>query len=293
MEFLVQNIMVGVVVGAIYGLIALGFVLIYKSTGILNLAQGSLVTIGAFICYAFATCLRFPFLLAVVGAVCAAFFIGIVIDRLLFRPMIGQPPFSLAMMTIALMLIIEGVVMSVWGADYYKYPRIFSDQPMTLGPFVLSYELFSGFIVSGSLALVFVLFFRFSRVGTKMRAVADDQQAAQAAGIKVRRIFMLSWGIGSVIAILGGISLAMITMVSFGLSFSGLKVLPVVILGGMESIPGALIGGLLIGIMESLTGGYIDPYVKGSKEILPFVMLIIFLLIKPYGLFGLRRIKRI
>jgi branched-chain amino acid transport system permease protein len=293
MEFFIQNIIVGIAVGGIYGLIALGFVLIYKSTGVLNVSQGGLMTIGAFICYTFSTKIGVPFTLAIVLTVLVSFFIGIFINRIFFRPMIGQPLFSHVMMTLALLFILEGIVMSVWGAHYYKFPQLFPKKPITLGSFVLSYELLVSFILAGLLTAVFILFFRFSRIGIKMRAVSEDQQASQAAGVKVKTIFMLSWGIGTVIANLGGISLGMITMVFYGLSFSGLKVLPVVILGGMESILGAIIGGLIIGVMESLTGAYIDPYIKGSKEIAPFIILIIFLLIRPYGLFGLKRIERI
>lgn len=293
MEFFIQNIIVGIAVGGIYGLIALGFVLIYKSTGILNVSQGGLMTIGAFICYAFATKVGAPFILAIILTVLISFLIGLFIDRILFRSMIGQPLFSHVMMTLALLSIIEGIVMSVWGAYYYKYPQIFPNKPIKLASFILSYELSVSFILAGLLTIIFILFFRFSRIGIKMRAVSDDQQASQAAGVRVKRISMLSWGIGAIIASLGGISVGMITMVSYGLSFSGLKVLPVVILGGMESIPGAIVGGLIIGVMESLTGGYIDSYIKGSKEIAPFIILMIFLLIKPYGLFGLKRIERI
>lgn len=293
MEFLIQNIIVGIAVGGIYGLIALGFVLIYKSTCIFNVSQGGLMAIGAFICYTLASKMGTPFIFAIVITVFISFFIGILIDKILLRPMFGQPLLSQVMMTIALMFILEGIVLSVWGAQYCKFPQIFPDRPIILGPFVLSYELVSSFFLAGLLSLMFIIFFKFSSVGTKIRAVADDQQAAQAAGIRVKTIFMLSWGIGTVIAVFGGVSLGMVMMVSFGLSFSGLKVLPVVILGGLESIPGAIIGGLLIGVMENLAGAYIDPYVKGSKEIAPFIILIIFLLVRPHGLFGLKRIERI
>jgi branched-chain amino acid transport system permease protein len=222
-----------------------------------------------------------------------SFLIGVLIDRLLFRSMIGQPLFSAIMMTLALLFIIDGIVMSLWGVNYHSYPQILPDRPMTLGNYILSHELFFNFIIAAFLTIIFIIFFRFSRIGTKMRAVACDQQAAQAAGVNVRTIFTLSWGIGTMIATLGGISLGMITMVFYGLSYSSLKVLPVVILGGMESIPGAIVGGLIIGVMESLSGGYIDPYLKGSKEVTPFIILIIFLVIKPHGLFGLRKIERI
>lgn len=293
MQFFIQNLIIGIAVGGIYALIALGFVLIYKSTGILNMAQGGLLAIGAFICFTLATQGGMPFILATILALLISFLIGVFVDRTFFRPMIGQPLIAAIMMTLALLFILDGVVISLWGAQYRKFPQIFPDRPILLGPFALSHELFFNFVIAGVLTAIFILFFRFSRTGTKMRAVACDQQAARAAGINVRRIFTLSWGIGTMIATLGGICLGMITMVFTGLSYSALKVLPVVILGGMESIPGAIAGGLIIGVMESLSGGYIDPYLKGSKEVTPFVVLIIFLVAKPYGLFGLRRIERI
>lgn len=293
MEFFLQNLVIGIAVGGIYALVGIGFVLVYKSTGILNVAQGGLMAIGAFICYTFSVKMGIPFFFAIAIVLFLSFFMGLVIDRVLFRPMIGQPLFSPVMMTLALLFVMEGVVLTAWGASYYGFPAVFPDKPMNIGTIVVSYELFFNFVVAGLVSVIFIIFFRISRIGIKMRAVADDQQAAQAAGIKVKRIFSLSWGIGTMIAALGGISLGMITMVASGISQSGLKVLPVVILGGLESIPGAIVGGLLIGIMEGLAGGYIDPVLKGSKEILPYVVLIVFLLIKPYGFFGQKTIERI
>jgi branched-chain amino acid transport system permease protein len=293
MQFFIQNTIVGIAVGGIYALIAIGFVLIYKSTGILNVAQGGLMAIGAFICYGLVAKFGIPFVLAVLITLVVSFLFGILTDRLLFRPMIGQPLFSAVMMTMALLFILEGGVMSTAGAYYYNFPQIFPDKPVMLASFVVSYELLFTFSVAAVLCVIFILFFRFSRTGIKMRAVANDQQAAQASGVKVKRIFALSWGIGAMIASLGGICLGMITMVFYGLSYNGLKVLPIVILGGLESVPGAIVGGLIIGVLESLAGGYVDPYLKGSKEIVPFVVLILILLIKPYGLFGLRDIERI
>jgi len=293
MEYLIQNVIMGIAIGGIYGLIALGFVLINKSTGILNIAQGGMMAIGAFICFTLISKIGVPFVLAIIMTLFISFFLGLVIDKALFSPLIGQPLLAPIMMSLALLFILEGIVLSIWGAQSYSFPQLFPVAPVAIGPFVLSHELFFNFIISGLLLIIFIAFFKFSHTGTKMRAVADDQQAAQAAGIKVKKIFSLAWGIGTGIAALGGISLGMITMLFYGLSYSGLKVLPVIILGGIESILGAIVGGLIIGVLESLAGIYVEPYLKGSKEIVPFVILLIFLVFKPHGLFGLKGVKRI
>ncbi|MFH1090720.1 MAG: branched-chain amino acid ABC transporter permease [Pseudomonadota bacterium] len=293
MEYFLQISIAGLLVGGVYALIAIGFVLINKATGILNMAQGGMVALGAFVCFGFSVQLGLPFLLALVLTLLVSFFLGIMLAKIFFRPMIGQPIFASLMMTLALYMILEGLTISLWGADLRRYPGVLPSKPLIVRDIVIPYDMLAAFGVAVLLLVVFILFFKFSHFGARIRAVADDQAAAQAAGIRVRRIFEFSWGLGNTIAALGGIALGMITMLSPAMSYFGMKVLPVVILGGLESITGAIIGGLIIGLLEGLAGGYLEMQMTGTQEVAPFVILILFLLLKPHGLFGLKRIERI
>ena len=293
MEYFIQVVITGLLVGGVYALLALGFVLINKATGILNMAQGGMVALGAYVCFGFAAQLGLHFVLSVLAALLLSFFLGIIVSKIFFRPMIGQPIFSALMMTMALFMILEGITISLWGANLRRYPQILPSKPLILGGIVIPYDMLAASVVAIILMVVFILFFRYSHYGTKIRAVADDQAAAQAAGIRVRQIFEVSWGLGNMIAALGGIALGLITVISPALSFYGMKVLPVVILGGLESTTGAIVGGIIIGLLEGLAGGYLEMNLTGTQEVAPFFFLIIFLLIKPHGLFGQKRIERI
>jgi len=293
MEMLLQGVLTGLAVGSIYGLSALGFVIIYKSTGILNVAQGGLVMLGSFLCYTFSVTIGLPLWLSFIAAMASGFLLGLIIDRLLFRPMIGQPLLGVVMMTIALLSIIDGMTIFIWSVNYYSYPEVFPETPIEFGGIILSHEYVWAIGICLFFFLLFGFFFRYTRIGLKMRAVSEDQQAAQAAGVGVKTVFSLSWAIGTAVAAAGGIILGLISMVYFGLSFIGLKALPVVILGGLESLPGAILGGLIIGVLENMAGIYLEPYMSGIKDVAPFVVLMIILLIKPHGLFGLKRIERV
>jgi len=293
MQMLLQGIFTGLAVGAIYGLCALGFVIIYKSTGILNVAQGGLVMFGSFLCYTFSVTIGFPMWLSFIAAIASAFLLGMIIDRLLFRPMIGQPLLGVVMMTIAFLSIVEGVTTLIWSVNYYSYSTVFPETPIEVGGVIMSHEYVWAMGVCLFFFILVDFFFRYTRIGLKMRAVSEDQLAAQAAGVGVKMVFSLSWAIGTAIAAAGGIILGLISMVYFGLSFIGLKALPVVILGGLESILGAILGGIIVGVLENLAGIYLEPYLSGVKDVAPFVVLMIILIIKPHGLFGLERIERI
>ena len=293
MDYFLQVVVTGLLIGGVYALLALGFVLINKATGILNMAQGGMVALGAYVCFGFSVQLGLPFVLALLASLLVSFFLGILISRVFFRPMIGQPIFSALMMTLALFMILEGITISIWGANLRRYPSVLPSKPLLIGEIVIPFDMLATFGVAVLLMVVFILFFQYSHYGTKIRAVADDQAAAQAAGIRVRQIFEVSWGLGNLIAALGGVALGMITMLSPAISFYGMKVLPVVILGGLESTTGAIVGGLIIGLLEGLAGGYLEMDLAGTQEVAPFIFLIVFLLIKPHGLFGLKRIERI
>ena len=289
----INYLITGVLVGSIYGLIALGFVIINKATGVLNMAQGGLVMLGAFICFFFSVQLGIPFFLAVILTLITSFLIGMLLDRIFFRPMVGQSELSVVMMTIGLLWLVDGIVVFIWGPENYSYPKILPSHPIIIKGMYFTHELLWSFITAAIMTTVLLLFFRFSRIGVDMRAVADDQQAAQAAGVKVKYTFSLAWGIGTVVAAVGGILFGVIAFVFFGLGFIGMKVLPVVILGGLESIGGAIVAGIIVGVLENLAGAYLEPYLRGIKEVAPFFILIFILIIKPHGLFGLKRIERI
>jgi branched-chain amino acid transport system permease protein len=294
MESMIQSLISGIVVGSIYALIALGFVLIYKSTAVINFAQGELLMFGAYLCLTLVVALKIPFWFAFLATLIAAALVGLLLERLFLRPMIGEPAISIIMLTIGLASLLKGIIHMIWGSETLVYPTIFPTEPMKLGGIVVSQVyLYSVFFAVLCLVL-FNLFFRFSRSGIAMRAVANDQQAAQSMGISIKKIFAIAWAIAAVVASVGGILTGNINGVNASLSTFGLKVFPAVILGGLDSIPGAILGGFIIGILEALSGIYLDPLFEGgSKEVVPFIILVVVLMIKPYGLFGTEEIEKI
>jgi branched-chain amino acid transport system permease protein len=295
MDFFLQLVVNGLVVGSIYALVAMGFVIIYKSTSVLNFAQGEFLLLGAYISLALLTRYHVPFYAAVVLTLAFAAVLGLAIERLLLRPMIGEPVVSVIMVTLGLSSILRAVVQGIWGTDTRPFPEIFPSAPVMVGPVPVSraYAWSLGCVVV--LLVLFSLFFKYSRFGIAMRATAFSQQVALSMGISVRRMFALAWAIAAAVSAIGGILLGAVrTGVDQSLALIGLKVLPVVILGGLDSILGAIVGGLLIGVLENLAGGYLDPVFGGGvKEVAPFVILVSILMIKPYGLFGKVRIERV
>lgn len=294
MEMILQSLISGIVIGSIYALVALGFVLIYKSTAVINFAQGELLLFGAYICLTLVTVLKIPFWLAFFATLIAAALLGFLLERLFLRPMIGEPIISIIMLTIGLASFLKAILHLFWGSETLVFPEVFPTEPLRLGAVSVSQVyLYSVFFAIVCLVL-FNIYFKFSRSGIAMRAVANDQQAAQSMGISIKRIFANAWAIAAVVASIGGILIGNINGVNSSLSSFGLKVFPAVILGGLDSIPGAIVGGLVIGVLEALAGIYIDPIVEGgSKEVVPFIILVIVLMIKPYGLFGTEEIEKV
>ncbi len=280
----------GLAVGSIYSLVALGFVIIYKATDIFNFAQGELMTLGAFICYFFIVQLHIPILWAFLLTFFATAIIGMVLEELFFRPMVGEPIFSVIMVTVGLSVFLKGVIGLSWGYMIKKFPTFVSEAPITFSGFVLSPAHLATIIVAGILFVILVVFFKFSTLGIGMRAVANDQDASLLMGISVRKIFGMSWAISSVVAAIGGVLLSSITYLHPTSSLVGIKVFPAVVLGGMDSILGAIVGGIIIGVVENIAGGYLGGDVK---EITSFIILIAILMIKPYGLFGKEEIERV
>ena len=295
MEFLLQLVLNGIVSGSIYSLVALGFVVIYKSTSVLNFAQGEFMMLGAYVCLSLAVQYHLPFAVAFVMTMAFMAVLGILTERLILRPMIGEPVISLIMVTLGLSAFLKAVVQAVWGTDLRPFPNIFPVTPVQLGPLPVS----QGYLYSTAsvavLLLIFTLFFKFTRAGIAMRATAFSQQVALSMGISVQRIFALSWSIAAVVSAIGGVLLAGVRGgLDASLAFFGLKVIPVVILGGLDSIGGAIVGGVVMGVLENLAGGYLDPLVGGgAKEVAPFIVLVLILSVKPYGLFGKVKIERV
>ncbi len=293
--FALQLIITGIAVGGVYALMALGFVLIYKASTVVNFGPGELVLFGAYVAWATILNMRFPLYVALPLTLAIAILLGLVIERGVLRPLIGQPIISVIMVTFGFASVIRGVLNMTWGSDTRPFPALFSPEPFHLGPVPVSPVHLWSFVTVMLLLAAFSLFFKFSLTGMAMRATADNQQVAQSLGISVKRVFALSWCIAAVVSALGGIILGSVRGgVDFSLADLGLKVFPVVILGGLDSVPGAIVGGVLIGVFENLSGGYLDPIMGGGvKEVAPFVALVIILMLRPYGLFGKVEIERV
>jgi len=294
MDIFLQLLVSGFAVGGVYALIAMGFVLIYKATSIINFATGEFMMIGAFIFYTIVVSLGVSPIPAFLGVMAAAALLGFLVERLILRHMLGQPTISIVMVTIGLSSILMGAAEMIWGAGFRSFPAIFPRAPIIIGDIVLRSNIFYGFILSSVAVIVFALLFKYAKVGVAMRATATDQTASFSMGINVKSIFTLSWALGAIAASLGGIIIGNIGGVHPTLGHIGLKIFPVVILGGLDSIRGAVLGGFIVGILENLAGGYLDPYFHGGvKDVAPFVVLVLILLFKPYGLFGKKEIERL
>ena len=295
MDFFLQLVINGLVIGSIYALVGLGFVIIYKSSSILNFAQGEFLMLGAYVCVAVFSATKVPFLAAFGLTLVFSVLLGMAVERLLLRPMIGEPVISVIMLTLGMASVLRAIVQGIWGTETVPYPEIFPTTPVRIGPLPVS----QGYLYSvGSVVVLlaaFSVFFKFSRAGIAMRATAFSQQVALSMGISVKRIFALAWSIAAVVSAVGGVLLGGIRGgVDGAFALFGLKVIPVVILGGLDSVAGAIVGGVIMGVLENLAGGYLDPLLGGGvKEVAPFIALVAILSVKPYGLFGKVKIERV
>jgi branched-chain amino acid transport system permease protein len=290
METFIQLTVAGLSNGAILALAALGFVLIYKASGVINFAQGQFLLIGAYVVWALTVDAGLHWALAIAGAIGVAVVLGLLVERLILRPLIGEPTISVIMVTIGLAQVLGALVQIIWGTQPHPFPEFIPDDVVTIaGARTGENRLWAlGLVVLALIA--FAVFFQRSRYGIAMRAVADDQQAALTMGISVRRTFALAWALAGVSAVVGGILVANLIGVSGEVSNIGLLVFPVVIVGGLDSVPGAVIGGAIIGLLTAYTGGYLG---GGLDAVIPYVALVAILLVKPYGLFGEIRIERV
>ncbi|MDO8904102.1 branched-chain amino acid ABC transporter permease [Hydrogenophaga sp.] len=289
---LLQLLISGVAQGCIYGLIALGFVLIYKATETVSFAQGDLMMVGAFAGLVTMTMLGFPFWLAVPSAIIAMGLFGVVLERVVIRPILGQPAFTIVMLTIGVGYVLRGLITMIpdIGTDTHTLPVPYAGEVMRLGTLVVSAE--QVVVIGVTIVLCAGLFamFRYSKLGIAMQAASQNQLAAYYMGIPVKRINGLVWGLAAAVAAVAGLLLAPITFVHANMGFIGLKAFPAAVVGGFGSLPGAIVGGLIIGIVEALAGFYLP---EGFKDIAPYIVVLIMLVLKPNGLFGEKLRKKV
>jgi len=284
----------GLLIGLMYSLIALGFVLVYKATDAINFAQGEFVMIAGFVAAGALMVWGAPLWLAVTLALVSLIAFGFVLERVMLRRLIGRPVIAVVMATIGLASILRGVGPFTIFSGTKPLPLPIRDEPFMLGPLFIPPIQLLGAGVSLAFLAGFGWFFLKSRKGIAMRAVADNQQVAMAMGIDVERYFGVAWAMTGMVSALGGILWGNLLGVDVNLALVGFKVFPVVILGGLDSIPGAILGGLIVGVVENIAAGYVDPYVGGgTKDFAPYVLMILALMIRPYGIFGKRIIERV
>jgi branched-chain amino acid transport system permease protein len=294
LSFAFSLVVSGLSIGLMYSLIALGFVLVYKATDAINFAQGEFVMLAGFVAAGVAAVEGMPILAAIIAAVVVMVLFSFALERVVLRPLLGRPIVAVIMATIGLGAILRGLPPLTVGGQTQSLSLPIGDEPFVIGPAVLPPIQVVGVVVSLMFLGAFTWFFLKSRMGVAMRAVADNQQVAMAMGINVQRYFALAWAMAGIVSALGGVIWGSMLGVDTHLALVGLKVFPVVILGGLDSIAGAVIGGLIVGVVESIAAGYLDPFVGGgTKDFAPYVLMIVMLMFKPYGLFGQRRIERV
>jgi branched-chain amino acid transport system permease protein len=286
--FLYYYLISGIFLGAIYSIIALGIVIIYKSTKVFNFAQGHLLMIAALL--GASTSPKFGIVGGMIISLAATALIALLLERLTLRQLIGQPLIAALLMTIALGYLLEGGALMVWGEGLYKYPQLFPSEAISIGSIMIEQHVMWAFIVVAVCFTAFVLFYQKAVMGKAMRATAEDHQVSQSMGIRVTHIFSISWLIAAILAYAASIFLGSLSGGHYLNSHLGLKAIPAVLVGGLDSITGAIVGGFIVGLLETLVTGYFSAELG---EVIPFIILIIVLLIKPYGLFGLVRIERI
>jgi branched-chain amino acid transport system permease protein len=295
MAELLQYVITGISIGMVYALIALGFVLIWKSSSVANLALGQLVLFSSWFTYGMLVQAHLPPWAGIPLVIVFALCLGWAIERFTLRLLIGQPILSLIAITLGLAYFFEGLVGIIWPKSLASLPALFPKEPVHIGPAVIRQEFLWAAVISLVLYGLLTVFFRYNKMGIAMRAAADDQKAVQACGIPVTRIFSQSWMFACVLAAIGGILVSSIGNISKApLVETGLQAFSVVILGGLDSFLGAIIAGPVIGLAETIGGGYLTKLTwEGIREVIPFIIIIIVMVIKPYGLFGEKRIERI
>ena len=299
MEKLIETLFSGLSMGAIYSLIALGFVLVYKATDILNFANGELVMFGAFFCYTFATLLNVTYIVSFLVAMALGALLGAVVYTLFFRKITGEPHFVTIMMSIGLMSVLSSAAGFIWGHDVYAIRSPYTEKTFTLGGIVLSQGAAYTIGVSCLLFGLFIVFFNRSNLGIAMRGLAEDADAAGLMGINVKKIVTVIFSLGTVVAVVGGIFLAELSFVHVPMSLAGFKGFSAAIVGGMQSISGAIAGGVVIGIAEGLAASYLSGmeiagfHFGDTSEVVAHIIMLIVLIIRPRGIFGKAEVERV
>jgi branched-chain amino acid transport system permease protein len=295
MTFFLQLSVTGLALGMVYALIAIGFVVILKCSNAFNIAQGHFVLVGGYLGYTFLVPLHLPIWAALISAIAVAALLGLLIERLAIRPLVGQTELPVVMMTIALASVLEGLVTLIWGGEYKTYHGVLPTITLKLGGISVPPESLIGLIVSVFFMVLLMLLFRYTKIGLAMRATAEDLKVVQSFGIRATTVYAVSWVIASIVGVIGGILLGGVSGVMIPLAEIGLKAFAVVLLGGVNSIGGAIVAGIILGVLENVAAGYLDPLLPGGglAQVFPFVIMIVVLIFKPYGLFGLSRIERV
>ena len=290
MEYFLALTTSGIAVGVLYGMLGMAYAVIYKSTGVVNFAQGEVMMLTAYTAYAIASLWDVGFWTLLISVTIIAIFVGLFIEFVFIRPMLGQEVFSIVMVTIGLAVAIRAIVVMIWDADPIPFPSgLPGDTVSVLGVGMYDSQVYSIIVF---LALVFIMwvFLRFSRIGIAMRATANLQTTALLMGINVKRVFAIAWGLSAMISAVAGIFIASVQDLMPDMWFNGLKAFPAVIVGGLDSVFGAALGGIIIGLVENYAEGYIG---FNLKEIAGFIVILIVLMIRPYGLFGKEEIERV
>jgi branched-chain amino acid transport system permease protein len=296
MTFFFQLVITGLALGMMYALVAIGFVIIYKCSKAFNIAQGQIVMIGGYLGYTFLVQMELPLWAAIIASIAVGVVMGLVIERLTLRPLLGKPPLAIVMMTIALAGVLDGVAILVWGGEYVTYHNVLPEITLQLGSVSIPPSSLLGLMVSVVVVGILMFIFRYTKRGLAMRATAEDEQVTRSLGIKVTMVYALVWVIACVVGVLAGVLLGGVSGVSPPLSEIGLKALAVVILGGLDSVGGAIVAGIILGVLENLAAGYLDPLMPsggGLATVFPFIVMLAVLIFKPHGLFGLKRIERV
>lgn len=288
-EFL-QLLITGLSAGAIYAIVSVGFVLVFKATEVFNFAQGNLMVVGAYLGYTFIHSVHLPPAAGILAAVAVAAVIGIILHFSLFRPMLGKPVLSIIMATIGLAFIIDAVLAIVYGPIGVTFPNVFPNSVLKAGGLRISTLELIIIGIAAFCVVVFAVFFRRSSLGVQMRATAENFEAAALSGVNADRVFATALAVGTALAAIGGVLLATTNLLSTSLSDIGYLAFPAIVIGGLESIPGAVLGGLAVGVIQGLAGGYIG---TSAENVIVYLALLVVLMIRPYGLFGQREIIRV
>ena len=297
MSYFFQLVVSGIVVGSIYALAALGMVLIYKSSKVLNIAHGQIIAAGAFITYFLTVTVGVPIFFSFIASMIITFFLAMSVEKIFLRRLIGEPIISVIMVTIGLASIIDGLIyLTPFGTENFSFPSFLPETSLSLGGVSISWTQLLGVIITFILIGGFSWFFKKSTVGISMRAVSDDQFASMSVGISVPKVFGLAWATAGLSAAAAGCIIGNITGLNFDtLHAFGIVVFPVVILGGLDSILGAVVGGIIMGLIQQFAAGYLDGNfgLNGTGDVMPYVILLIILWFKPHGLFGIHEIERV